>query len=52
MADFRPYGSDVELDKLVDSKDWRVRRNVASQGYGLNRLVDDKSKCVRIAVAK
>jgi len=49
---FRPYGTNEELDELVDSKDWTDRREVARQGYGLDKLIDDESIWVREAVAK
>ena len=52
MADFRPYGTDKKLDKLVDSEDWRDRCGAAKQGYGLDKLVDDKDLVVRIEVAR
>ena len=45
------YGTDPELDKLVDSNNHDVRRKAAKQGYGLDKLVNDKSKWVRYEVA-
>lgn len=47
----KKYGSDPELDKLVDDRDYKVRIAVAGQGYGLDKLVNDKDPDVRIAVA-
>ena len=46
------YGTDTELDKLVDSKDWEDRENAALYGYGLDKLINDKNYQVRRAVAE
>ena len=38
---------------FVDDEDWRVREEVAKQGYGLERLIDDDEDWrVRRAVAE
>ncbi len=52
MADFRPYGTDKDFDKLVNNKDWNVRKAVAEASYGLDRLVDDENCWVRAEVAR
>lgn len=49
MKKFRTYGSNIELDVLVDSDDWEVRQKVARQGYGLNKLINDEDYDVRDA---
>lgn len=36
------YGTNPELDKLVDSKKYEDRKEVAKQGYGLDILVNDE----------
>ena len=51
-CEWTPYGTNPELDKLVDSDDWRVREAVAQQGYGLDKLVNDKDHDVRKAIAE
>ena len=28
-----PYGTDLELDKLVDSNNWKIRSEIAEKGY-------------------
>ena len=38
--------------KFIKSGDWQVRKAVASQGYGLDILVNDKNSAVRYEVAK
>lgn len=50
--EFKKYGSDKELDKLVDSKSWQVRREVAKQDYGLDKLINDENIAVRYQVVK
>ena len=40
------------LDILVNDKDWRVRYEVAKQGYGLHILVSDEDWGVRCEVAR
>lgn len=52
MAEFRPYGTDKELDKWVDSEVWMMRAEIARQGYGLDVLINDESANVRYAVAE
>lgn len=46
------YGSNPNLDKLVDSKGDSKRKQAAKLGYGLDKLVDDKYWVVRKEVAK
>ena len=48
--EFRNYGSDPEMDKLVDSSNLADRVNAARQGYGLDELVWDNNEFVRLAV--
>lgn len=43
------YGTNPELDKMVDSEDLEVRKKVAEQGYGWDILINDKEKEVRDA---
>lgn len=50
--ELRMYGSDKELDKLVDSEDWQARLAAVKQGYGLDKLVNDKLWGIRLQVAK
>lgn len=47
-----PYGTDPELDEEINSGDWVVRRKVASQGYGLDKLINDEHDDVRYEVVK
>lgn len=46
-----PYGTNSEMDKLVDSKSVEDRKKAAEAGYGLDRLVDDDNFEVRLKVA-
>ena len=47
------YGSNPELDKLVDSEDFSDRYSaVLNHGYGLDVLVNDPNRWVRCAVAE
>lgn len=46
------YGSNPELDKMVDSRGYLNRLKVAKKGYGLDKLVDDYDWRVREEVAK
>ena len=39
---FIPYGTDPNLDKLVDSKKWEHRLKAAQQGYGLDKLTNNE----------
>ena len=39
---FIPYGTDPNLDKLVDSKKWEHRLKAAHQGYGLDKLSNNE----------
>lgn len=40
------------LDTFILDKDWRVRKEVAKQGFGLDKLVYDDDKFVRKEVAR
>lgn len=44
---FKPYGTDSELDKLVDSTDISDHIKAAELDYGIDKLLDDKSTEVR-----
>ena len=46
------YGTNPELDKLVDSYYLDNRKKAARRGYGLDKLINDESSSVRIAVAE
>ena len=48
----KAYGTDPELDKLVDSDDYNDREKAALYGYGLDILINDEFWCVREAVAE
>lgn len=50
--DFTVYGTDTELDKLVDSQYVDDRIEMARQKYGLDKLVIDEYEYVRVAVAE
>ena len=50
--EFRKYGTDPEMDKLVDSKVSFDRLEAAQQGYALDELVGDTNAWVRMAVAE
>ena len=43
------YGSNEKLDRQVNSD---ARSTIAEQGYGLDKLINDKNHIVRMAVAK
>ena len=43
----KKYGTDANLDKLVDSKDWAYRVDAAHQGYGLEKLILDNNPDVK-----
>lgn len=49
---YKPYGSVIILDKLVDSKNLSDKIATAKQNYGLDKLIYDESWEVRQAVAK
>ena len=49
--EFKEYGSNLEMDKLVDSSKYEDRISAAKQGYGLDKLVWDENEFVRLAVA-
>lgn len=51
-CNWKPYGTNPELDKQVDSDDWNVREAIAQQGYGLDKLINDSHNWVRAAVAE
>lgn len=46
------FDLETNWDEAVSCEDWRVRKAVALQGYGLNVLINDVEWIVRIAVAK
>lgn len=46
-----PYGTDPELDKIVDHQSDYVRRGAASHSYGLDKLVYDPNPFIRSMVA-
>ena len=47
-----PYGTDPNIDVFVDSKDFIVRKSVAEQGYGLDKLINDSDPRIRSIVAE
>ena len=51
-CNWTPYGTDAELDQLVDSSDFSVRIRIAYQNYGLDKLINDENSKVREVVAK
>lgn len=48
----KKYGTDPELDKLVDSDNYKDRIKAAEQKYALNKLIDDEDYEVRAVVAR
>ena len=40
------------LDELINGESWRVRREVARQGYGLDILINDENYAIRCEVAR
>lgn len=50
--EFIPYGTDPEMDKLVDSKSYFDRSFAAYKRYALYILVNDSDYRVRIQVAQ
>lgn len=50
-CEWTPYGTDPELDKIVDNKSDYIRRGAASHGYGLDKLVYDVNPFIRSMVA-
>ena len=48
---FIPYGTDPEMDKLVDSEDCEERDKAVRQGYGLDKLITDPDYLIRSEVA-
>lgn len=52
MSEKNMYGSNPELDRLVDDDNWMVRVKAVFQDYGLDKLIDDEDYRVRGAVAK
>ena len=49
---YLPYGSNEALDKLVNDKDYQTRLIAVDLGYGFDKLKYDRSKKVRLAIAK
>lgn len=49
-CNWTPYGTDPKLDKKVDSDDIDVRKAIARQGYGLDKLINDENLWVCEAV--
>ena len=47
-----PYGTNPELDKLVNSNNQQDRYRAVEQGYGLDILINDKDEDVRAEVAE
>ena len=45
------YGSNLKLDIQTKDEDYVVRRDLADQGYGLEKLINDDDFRVRLAVA-
>ena len=50
-CEWTPYGTDKELDKVVDHNSDYIRRGAASHGYGLDKLVYDPNPFIRSMVA-
>lgn len=50
-CEWTPYGTDPELDAIVDHKSDYIRRGAASHGYGLDKLVYDENPFIRSMVA-
>lgn len=48
---YTPYGMINNLDRLVDSDNWEDRLTAATEGYGLDVLVNDTNEKVRQAVS-
>ena len=42
-AIMKNYGTDPKLDELVDSGNLEARVKAAEQGYGLDKLINDKN---------
>ena len=51
LPEKKRYGSDPEMDKLVDCEVWWDCRKAVEQGYGLDKLINDKEWEVRKTVA-
>lgn len=49
---YQKYGTNAELDKMVNSDNWEIRREAARQQYGLDKLINDVNHWVRVAVAE
>lgn len=45
----KQYGTDPELDKLVNSDDYKERIEAAEKGYALDKLTNDSDEVVRNA---
>ena len=50
-SDYTAYGTNPELDKLVDSADYNDRISAANQSYGLDMLVNDTDWGIKTLVA-
>ena len=50
-CEWTPYGTDPELDAIVDHKSDYIRRGAASHSYGLDKLVYDENPFIRSMVA-
>lgn len=50
-CNWTPYGTNTELDKMVDSDDWEDRESAARHSYGLDILINDEDQGVREEVA-
>lgn len=46
------YGSNLKLDMQINDEDWNVRKAIAEQGYGLDKLVNDENEYVHNAATK
>lgn len=46
------YGSNLKLDMQVNDEDWNVRKAIAEQGYGLDKLINDENEYVHNAATK
>ena len=52
VDEYQQYGSDPDMDKMVDSPKVEDRIRMAEWGYGIDKLKDDSYPRVRLAVAK
>ena len=51
MGEYKKY-IEKNLEELVNSENWRIRLEVAKQGYGLDKLIDDEDYEIRLEVVK